>query len=80
MTCDEQNMTVKAAHGPTIKLEVGSGLRRGMKGVWAGFKKTAVADKHMTGNGAEQYLQLVCELESPAFLRRHKCQGAGMRR
>lgn len=38
-----------------------------MKGGWAGFKKTVVADKHMTGNRAQQYLQLVCELESPAF-------------
>lgn len=25
------------------------------------------ADKRMTGNRAEQYLQLVCKLESPAF-------------
>lgn len=38
-----------------------------MKGEWAGMKKTVVADKRMTGNRAEQYLQLVCELKSPAF-------------
>lgn len=38
-----------------------------MKGGWAAFKKTVVVDKHTSGNRAEQYLQLVCELGSPAF-------------
>lgn len=44
------------------------------------FKKAVVADKHMTGNRAEQYLQLVCELESPAFYDAINVEARGMRR
>lgn len=51
-----------------------------MKGGWAAFKKTVVADKHMSGNRAEQYLQLVCELESPAFYDAINVEARGMRR